>query len=257
MNSRQDEHDSAPRENASQEHESLETQILRSWHINASPWSRAIRSASIISRELVTNAAILEAVGSVFSQASAAQRKSWRVLDVGCGEGWLTRALSSVGMRVLGIDAVPALVDDAQKSGGGDFQVLAYAAIARREWRGGPFDAAVCNFSLLGAESVESLVAGLAAYLADPGYLIIQTLHPIAACGDAPYTDGWRAGNWCGFSNEFVDPAPWYFRTIETWQSLLKRCGFDLLETREPQAAGATAPASIIWICKPRVTEQT
>jgi 2-polyprenyl-3-methyl-5-hydroxy-6-metoxy-1,4-benzoquinol methylase len=236
--------------------ESLETQILRSWHINASPWSRAIRSASIVSRELVTNGAILEAVTSVSLSASA-RRGPWRVLDVGCGEGWLTRALASLGMRVLGIDAVPALVEDAQKSGGGDFQVLDYAAIARREWRAGPFDAAVCNFSLLGAESVESLVAGLAGYLANPGHLIIQTLHPVAACGDAPYQDGWRAGTWRGFSSDFVDPAPWYFRTVETWQSLLERCGFDLVETREPKAAQATMPSSIIWICKPRVTAQT
>jgi 2-polyprenyl-3-methyl-5-hydroxy-6-metoxy-1,4-benzoquinol methylase len=238
------------------ENESLETQILRSWHINASPWSRAIRSASIVSRELVTNGAILEAVTSVSLPASA-QRGAWRVLDVGCGEGWLTRALASLGMRVLGIDAVPALVEDAQKSGGGDFQVLDYAAIARREWRAGPFDAAVCNFSLLGAESVESLVAGLAGYLANPGYLIIQTLHPVAACGDAAYQDGWRAGTWRGFSSDFVDPAPWYFRTVETWQSLLEHCGFDLVETREPKAAQATVPASIIWICKLRVTAQT
>jgi hypothetical protein len=87
--------------------------------------------------------------------------------------------------------------------------------------------------------------------------LIIQTLHPVAACGDAPYQDGWRAGTWRGFSSDFVDPAPWYFRTVETWQSLLKRCGFDLVETREPKAAQATVPSSIIWICKPRVTAQT
>jgi 2-polyprenyl-3-methyl-5-hydroxy-6-metoxy-1,4-benzoquinol methylase len=256
MNSPQHEHESAPQEKASKENESLETQILRSWHANASPWSRAIRSASIASRELVTNGAILEAVTSISLPASA-QRGPWRVLDVGCGEGWLTRALASVGMRVLGIDAVPALVEDARKSGGGDFQVLDYSAIARREWRAGPFDAAVCNFSLLGAESVESLVAGLAGYLANPGYLIIQTLHPVAACGDAPYQDGWRAGTWRGFSNDFVDPAPWYFRTVETWQSLLARCGFDLVETREPKAEQATAPSSIIWICKPHVTAQT
>jgi 2-polyprenyl-3-methyl-5-hydroxy-6-metoxy-1,4-benzoquinol methylase len=256
MNSPQDEHDSAPQEKASKENESLEAQILHSWHSNASPWSRAIRSASIVSRELVTNRAILEAVTSV-SVPARGRRGPWRVLDVGCGEGWLTRALASVGMRVLGIDAVPALVDDARRSGGGDFQVLDYAAIAQRAWRAGPFDAAVCNFSLLGAESVESLVAGLAGYLANPGYLIIQTLHPIAACGDAPYKDGWRAGNWCGFSTDFVDPAPWFFRTVETWQSLLKRCGFDLLETREPTAAQAAVPSSIIWICKPRVTAQT
>jgi 2-polyprenyl-3-methyl-5-hydroxy-6-metoxy-1,4-benzoquinol methylase len=248
MNSPQDERDS--------ENESLETQILHSWHSNANPWSRAIRSASIASRELVTNGAILEAVTSVSPPAST-RRGPWRVLDVGCGEGWLTRELASLGMRVLGIDAVPALVDDARRGGGGDFQVLDYAAIGRREWRAGPFDAAVCNFSLLGAESVESVVAGLAGYLANPGYLIIQTLHPIAACGDAPYEDGWRAGNWCGFSNDFVDPAPWYFRTVDTWQSLLTRCGFDLLETREPKAAQAAAPSSIIWIGKPRVTAQT
>jgi 2-polyprenyl-3-methyl-5-hydroxy-6-metoxy-1,4-benzoquinol methylase len=252
MNSPWDEHDSA-----SQENETRETQILRSWQTNAGPWSRAIRSASIVSRELVTNGAILQAVTSVSPPASAMRGKPWRVLDVGCGEGWLTRALASLGMRVLGIDVVPALVDDAQRSGGGEFQVLDYSAIARREWRAGPFDAAVCNFSLLGAESVELLVAGLAAYLANPGHLIIQTLHPIAACGDAPYQDGWRAGNWCGFSHDFSDPAPWYFRTIESWRSLLERCGFDLLETREPKAAQAAAPSSIIWICKPRVTAQT
>jgi 2-polyprenyl-3-methyl-5-hydroxy-6-metoxy-1,4-benzoquinol methylase len=230
---------------------------LRSWHINASPWSRAIRSASIASRELVTNRAILEAVASISAAQSTAKRESLRVLDVGCGEGWLTRALGSQGMRALGIDAVPELVAAAQISGGGNFQVLDYAAIARGQWRAGPFDVAVCNFSLLGDQSVEALIAGLAAYLANPGYLIIQTLHPVAACGNAPYQDGWRAGNWCGFSSDFSDPAPWYFRTIETWRSLLQRNGFDLLETREPKAATATVPASIIWICKLRATAQT
>jgi 2-polyprenyl-3-methyl-5-hydroxy-6-metoxy-1,4-benzoquinol methylase len=238
-------------------HDEHEDEILRSWHINASPWSRAIRSASIVSRELVTNRAILEAVGSISAAQSTAKRESLRVLDVGCGEGWLTRALGSQGMRALGIDAVPELVAAAQKSGGGNFQVLDYAAIARGQWRAGPFDVAVCNFSLLGDQSVESLIAGLAAYLAHSGYLIIQTLHPVAACGNAPYQDGWRAGNWCGFSSDFSDPAPWYFRTIETWRSLLQRSGFDLVETREPKAATAIVPASIIWICKLRATAQT
>ena len=51
--------------NSPQNEHELETQILRSWHRNASPWSRAIRSASIVSRELVTNAAIVDAVASI------------------------------------------------------------------------------------------------------------------------------------------------------------------------------------------------
>lgn len=254
-----------------------EEQILRSWQVNASPWSRAIRSASIASRELVTNAAIMDAMAYVaadFGAAKSGADKSGaakfsaanmdgassgplRVLDVGCGEGWLARALGAQGMRVTGIDAVPALVAAAHKSGGGDFQVLDYAAIAARQWRAGPFDVAVCNFSLLGADSVDSLIAGLRAYVANPGFLVVQTLHPVAACGDAPYQDGWRPGNWCGFSSDFSDPAPWYFRTIESWQALLKSNGFELLECREPTAALATAPSSIIWICKARATAQT
>jgi hypothetical protein len=123
-----------------------------------------------------------------------------------------------------------------------------YESIASRRWLGGPFDAAVCNFSLLGETSVESLIAALPFYIETKGHVIIQTLHPVAACGEQAYEDGWRAGSWLGFSSDFRDPAPWYFRTIDSWQALLQRCGFDILECREPKAAGAVTPASIIWI---------
>jgi 2-polyprenyl-3-methyl-5-hydroxy-6-metoxy-1,4-benzoquinol methylase len=231
-----------------------EAQILRSWHDNAEPWSHAIRTASVLSRELVTNAAILDAISCVRAEAP---RETWRVLDLGCGEGWLTRALNARGTRALGVDAVAELIAKAQELGGGDFQVLDYASIAQRRWDAEPFDLAVCNFSLLGEHSVESLLSALPAYLVADGSLIIQTLHPIAACGEAPYVDGWRAGNWCGFSHQFSNPAPWYFRTIESWVSLLTRSGFEVRECREPKAPGAVVPSSIIWIGKPRGTAQT
>jgi 2-polyprenyl-3-methyl-5-hydroxy-6-metoxy-1,4-benzoquinol methylase len=231
-----------------------EQEIIRSWHSNAAPWARAIRAASIASRKLVTDQAVVDAVASI----SCA-----RILDIGCGEGWLARALSDRGMSVTGIDAVPELVAQAgaiaraAASGSVAFHVQDYASIAKRQWRGGPFDAAVCNFSLLGRESVDSLIAALPWYLDDPGYLIIQTLHPVTACGALPYQDGWREGNWLGFSSDFNDPAPWYFRTLETWTALLQRCGFDILECREPKAAGAVTPASVIWIGKARRPAQT
>src|ERR1700742_4018594 len=130
-----------------------EQEIIRSWQSNAAPWSHAIRTASIASRTLVTNQAIIDAVSSV-SPCS--------VLDLGCGEGWLARALADRGIRATGLDAVPALVAQAiSQAASGDpaarpeFFVQDYLAIAHRLWSGGPFDAAVCNFSLLGAQSVE------------------------------------------------------------------------------------------------------
>jgi hypothetical protein len=105
--------------------------------------------------------------------------------------------------------------------------------------------------------TVDSLIAALPWYLDRPGYLLVQTLHPVAACGELPYRDGWRDGNWSGFSSDFNQPAPWYFRTLKTWRRLLPRCGFEILECREPKAAGAVTPASVIWICKARRSAQT
>jgi 2-polyprenyl-3-methyl-5-hydroxy-6-metoxy-1,4-benzoquinol methylase len=217
-----------------------EQQILRSWNVNAQPWARAVRSGSIESRKRVTDRAILEAVLALNPS---------RVFDVGCGEGWLARALAASGIKTTGIDVVPELIAEAARLGGGEFLVREYRAMAQAVW---PlkFDAAVCNFSLLGKESVEELLASMPRCLAASGYLIVQTLHPLAACGDHPYEDGWRAGSWLGFGAEFSEPAPWYFRTLESWHRLVRSSGFEVLECREPTAAGARAPASVIFICK-------
>jgi 2-polyprenyl-3-methyl-5-hydroxy-6-metoxy-1,4-benzoquinol methylase len=222
-----------------------EREIIRSWHVNAEPWTRALRSQSIASRKFVTDAAIVDAVRSVAPR---------RVLDIGCGEGWLARELRSLGVDVVGIDVVPALIAEARRLGPGDFEVCSYRDVAARTFDRGSFDAAVCNFSLLGHDSVESLIGAVGSYLNVPGHFIVQTLHPVAACGGQPYQDGWRAGSWAGFSPEFSDPAPWFFRTLASWYAMLRRCGFEVLDCREPTARGATAPSSIILICRQQDT---
>jgi SAM-dependent methyltransferase len=225
-----------------------EAQIIRSWNTNARPWAKAIQTGSIRSRQLVTDRAIIDAILSVGPR---------RVLDLGCGEGWLARALSASGIQVTGVDVVPELIAEAARLGGGEFHLKAYDAIADGHWRCGSFDAAVCNFSLLGKESVDSLIGAMGGYLGAAGYLIVQTLHPVAACGDNRYQDGWRPGNWQGFSTEFRDPAPWYFRTLESWISLLRRSGFELIECREPTAPDGVVPASVIFVGKRCSAEQT
>jgi 2-polyprenyl-3-methyl-5-hydroxy-6-metoxy-1,4-benzoquinol methylase len=212
--------------------------IVDSWRKNASPWTEAVRGNQIESRTLVTNRAIIEAVLT---------RAPRTVLDIGCGEGWLVRSLAEHGVRATGVDVVPELIEQATRAGGGEFRVASYEQIAAGELDI-KVDVVVANFSLIGKESVESVVRRVPQLLADGGALVIQTLHPVVAGAGLPYEDGWRDGSWAGFSDDFSDPAPWYFRTLESWKSLLTDAGFRTIEVREPSHPGTGQPASVIFI---------
>lgn len=213
--------------------------ILAAWLRNAAPWEAAVREQRIESRRLVTDRAIVAAV------KEAAPR---HVLDLGCGEGWLARALAAESIAVTGVDAVPALVEAARRQGGGPFHVVAYEQLAAGV-PGGPFDAVVCNFALLGEQSVEQVFAALPGLLVPGGRFIVQTLHPLIACGDGPYRDGWREGSWSGIDGDFADAPPWYFRTLESWVALFVRYGLAVEELREPMHPETERPASTIFVC--------
>ncbi|WP_295621528.1 class I SAM-dependent methyltransferase [Chamaesiphon sp. GL140_3_metabinner_50] len=212
--------------------------IIESWFKNAAPWIVAIAERQIESRNLITDRSIVDAVVS---------RGGKTVLDLGCGEGWLTRALVDRGMNVVGTDTIPALIDRASTMGAGEFEVATYAEIAAGKLAK-KFDVVVANFSLIGKESVEGLCRSMPSLLTDRGTFIVQTLHPTIANGDLPYIDGWRASSWDGFSDEFTDPAPWYFRTLATWIELYTANGLSLIEICEPIHPQTGQPVSVILI---------
>jgi 2-polyprenyl-3-methyl-5-hydroxy-6-metoxy-1,4-benzoquinol methylase len=212
--------------------------IIDSWHKNAAPWIVAIRERQIASRTLVTDAAIIDAVVS---------RRGQTVLDLGCGEGWLSRELIAQGMDVFGVDVVPELIDRARTIDRARFAVVSYEEIAAGKLAE-KFDVVVANFSLLGDRSVRGLFSSISSLLAPHGTFIVQTMHPAIAYGEYPYIDGWRSGSWDGFSSDFTDPAPWYFRTLATWVQLYVESGLRLIEIREPLHPQSGNPASIVLI---------
>ena len=215
-----------------------DAKIIDSWMTNAAPWTGAVRAGRIESREVATNQAIVAAILT---------RSPRSVLDIGCGEGWLARALGTRGIQVTGVDVVPALIEAAQRAGAGHFRTASYADIAAGTLEVSA-DVVVCNFSLLGKESVDGLFRAMPAMLNRPGYFIVQTLHPLTACAEVPYQDGWRDGSWEGFGAEFTDPAPWYFRTLGSWVTLFAANRLKLLEVREPLDARTRRPASVIFV---------
>ena len=220
-----------------------EIRILEAWHENARAWTTAVREHAIESRRLVSDRAVVAAV---------LEHAPRRVLDIGCGEGWLARALAAHGIEVLGVDAVPELVAQAAAAGGGEFRVLGYDAIAAGALAGEGFDLAVANFSLLGETSVAGLLAALPQALVPDAALVVQTLHPAFACGDRRYEDGWRAGAWPAGADEFETPPPWYFRTLGSWLALLATSGFRPVSVREPLHPDTGQPVSLLMVARRR-----
>lgn len=221
--------------------------LAESWVANAGAWTDAVREGRIESRRLVTDAGILDAL---------VERRPRRVLDVGCGEGWLARALAGRGVAVVGIDASPALVEAARAAGGGEFHVRAYAELAADpSLADGPYDAVACNFSLLDEEPAP-LLAALRESLAPGGALVIQTVHPWVVAGEGPYADGWRTETFDAFGGAFERPMPWYFRTLASWVALLHGAGLVITALREPLHPQTGRPASLLMVAEPRPAPQ-
>ena len=194
-----------------------------SWRMNAAAWTAAVRDRAIESRRVATDAAVLDAV---------LRHRPSQVLDLGCGEGWLVRALAERGVQAVGVDGSAPLIDAARQAGGGTFLCASYAdLIADPTVCGGAFDAVVANFALL-QEDVAPLLDALWRIMRDNAVLLIQTLHPLAAGG--PYEDGWRAEDFRAFTGSWA-PMPWYFRTLESWLRLLRDSGFILDALTEPR----------------------
>lgn len=214
-----------------------ETQIIESWTRNAAPWTDSVRRREIESRRLATDQAIIDVIK---------QHAPRSVLDIGCGEGWLARALAAEGIEVTGLDVVPELIQRAQQAGGGTFRVASYEDIVAGGL-GLSAQLAVCNYSLLGKESVEKLLAALPFVLGASGILVIQTIHPLMACQDGiAYRSGWREETWAGFPSQFNSAAPWYFRTLPDWIECLRHSGLRLTQLREPLHPATARPISLI-----------
>lgn len=219
-------------------HDLSDKKIIDCWKNNVQPWVTAVRSGAIESRVLVTNQTIINAICS---------RQPATVLDVGCGEGWLVRELDRSGIHCVGIDVVPELIEQARHGGGGTFHCLSMTELSA-EYFGQKFDAVICNFSLLGKESVEHFFTKVSTLLNAGGALIVQTIHPVSGCGERPYADGWREGSWAGCGDDFSAPAPWYFRTLENWRYLFTAHDLPLVATLEPLHPMTKATASIVFV---------
>jgi len=212
----------------------------QSWIANAANWTRAVREGLIPSRKAGTDAAIVNAIVA---------RRPQRLLDVGCGEGWLTRRLRLLtGCETTGIDFSRDLIGDAAETDPtGRYLVLRYAdLIAGHHELGSDFDVIAFNYALF-EEDIVPLLSAARKLLAPDGAIVIQTLHPGAFAGNG---EGWRTEDFAAFQSRDWTPMPWYFRSAESWHTAIAQAEFAIVDTQTPKMQSDGPPLSLLMICE-------
>lgn len=216
-----------------------DARIAQSWLDNADAWVSSVREGLIPSRRAGTDAAVIE---TVLDQSPR------KVLDAGCGEGWLTRALAERELQVTGFDGSAELVQRARELDGAEFLHISYDEfIAEPKQAGGSYDVVVFNFSLF-TEGIVPVLAAARTLLREGGGVVIQTIHPFNDAEGERYEDGWREETFATMSAAFRTAMPWYFRTMRSWLTAVRQAGYEIADVREPVDAESGRPLSLIVV---------
>ena len=139
-----------------------------------------------------------------------------RVLDAGCGKGWLTNELSRLGHRVVGIDSSKTAIDICRKHRAGSF----FQAQLAEFWDIRGFDVAISMdvlFHVLRDSDWRRALLGAARNVRYGGLLVLT---------DVPDQARHQMGTYI------------VHRPLEDYLEVLKPVGFELKETRPYRFAG-------------------
>jgi SAM-dependent methyltransferase len=168
------------------------------------------------------------------------------MLDLGCGEGRLTRDLGARGYRVVGVDASPSLLNAARAVDPAGEYLLADAA--RLPFEDARFDLVVAYNSLMDIENMPAAVAEAARVLEPRGRFWAAIVHPLNSAGafanrqtgspfvidesylaERPYVDELERD---GLQMTFHS----IHRPLELYSLAFERAGFVIEAIREPAA---------------------
>lgn len=122
-----------------------------------------------------------------------------RILDVGCGDGQIARALAHQGSTVLGIDPTQLHVDIANERGGGPTYVLGGATNLPAE--DGSVDAVVACLVFEHIDEMDAAVAEVARVLRPGGQFSFFLNHPLLQTPGSGWID-----------DHIIDPPEQYWR---------------------------------------------
>ena len=165
-------------------------------------------------RDYAANAPFVPALGRSILERLAAQ-PSERILDLGCGDGTLTRELAARAASVVGIDASTAMVD-AARAAGIDARVMSATAMTFDN----EFDAVFSNAALHWIPEADAVLRGVFRALVPGGRFVAEFggHRNVAAIGTA-----FRA---VLARHHLPVPQLWFYPTDDEYRTLLESAGF-------------------------------
>jgi SAM-dependent methyltransferase len=124
---------------------------------------------------------------------------STMVLDIGCGDGQVSRALSAHGAHVVGIDPTRNQLDVAAARGGGPAYARGHAA--RLPFADGSFDGAVACLVFEHIDEIDGAIAEVARVLRPDGRFAFLLNHPFTQTPGSGWID-----------DQVLDPPEQYWR---------------------------------------------
>jgi SAM-dependent methyltransferase len=219
-------------------HTEARPRVPTPWDDAADNWALAVRGKADAARS-ANQQALLGLIRQV---------PTGPILDAGCGEGWLERALAGHRSAVTAFDGSREMVTLARVAGpdSTDYRELTFdEAAADPRKLGGAFGTIVFSFSLL-QERITPVLEAAAAVLFPYGRVLIQAAHPSQGSTNGTYRDGWRVFTESAPGIPLPVRVPWYFRTFSLWILELRRAGLLLVETYEPLDPTTGRPASLL-----------
>ncbi len=210
------------------------------WETNASYWATIIRENRDKYRTGLTDPAMLKAIGSA---------KGLRILDAGCGEGYLARLLARQGATVTGIDLSAGLIEAAMAKNEQEGLSISFdiGSVYALPYPDGTFDLVTCNHVINDLEDPTEPIREFGRVLRSGGRLVILMLHPCFYNRHAERdqgTNGILASSYFEVRNikqnfevdGLTSPAAntAWFRPLEFYTEQLSRSGFVMTNLIEP-----------------------
>ena len=153
------------------------------WDQMAEWWDANIGDEGDLWHRALIDPPLLRLVGEVSGR---------RVLDLACGDGYLSRRFARQLASVIGVDANAPLIErararEAQEPLGITYHVADAAHLSMLEE--GAFDLVVCNMALMDIEHAALAIQEVARVLGPQGRFVANLSHP---CFDKVKTSGWE-----------------------------------------------------------------